>query len=362
MNPFSVVSHIQSNLPSLPTALLQRRKSAVVNVVVQTSPSPSKTTSRLTPLPPHAPTTTTIAEQQQQEQEEEDEHKVTEQLPAATVAPVPNKPRKNNPQAILDNFAACPTEAEIEPTMEADFRTDLGSKNLNRHSIHVMPVATEENNNLQRIALRRHTSFPTVQSALSSDNALLPERAASLDGFDRAKVLKSSPSDAVQATTMISQPRPSHLRHTRSSSLPHSLITPALPPRSPATVPIPQAPALLPNIPAVDSSIVESEEDSEEDSEESEEDSEEDSDGTEEHPADHSQSSQPRSHIGSVGDLLAATSAATLGKEPVVVTPPASPSLNAATTSTAAATKASTSTPVPAPIVVAPPALPSPPT
>ncbi|KAF9904490.1 hypothetical protein EC991_002650 [Linnemannia zychae] len=357
MNPFSVVSHIQSNLPSLPTALLQRRKSAAVNVVVQTSPSPSKSTttsSRLTPLPPHA-STTTITEQQQQEQEE-GEHKVTEQLPAAvTASPIvpPNKPRRNNPQAILHDIPSCPTEAEIEPTMDLDFSTD--SKSLNRHSIHVMPVATEEKTgNLQRIALRRHTSFPTVQSALPSENGLLPERAASLDGFDRAKILKSSPSDAIQSTTMISQPRPSHLRHTRSSSLPPSLIVPAQSPRSPATVPTLQSPASLSNIPVVDSSVVESEDDSEEDSEESEEDSEEDSDGAEEHPAGHSQSSQPRSHIAP---------AVALGKEPVIVTPPTSPSLNAAATSIAASAKASTSTLVPAPIVVvAPPALPSPPT
>ncbi|KAG0060108.1 hypothetical protein BGZ89_012542 [Linnemannia elongata] len=378
MNPFSVVSHIQSNLPSLPTALLQRRKSAVVNVVVHSSPltktAPSTTTTTTTtttrthPLPPHAPTsttTTTIVEEHKEEQE------LTDQAPAAIVASVPNKPR-NNPQAIIGNFDGA-TEAEIK-LATVDLSTDLGSKNLNRHSIHIMPVPTPpvvaEEKNLQRIALRRHTSFPTpntVQSSHANDSNGLPERAASLDGYDRAKILKSSPSDAVQATTMISQPRPSHLRHTRSSSLPHSLGAPAQSPRSPATVPTPHAPAsLLSNIPPVDSSMVDSDDESEEDSEDSVEDSEEDSeeDGAEEHPEDQDQSSQPRSQFGSASDLAAAAvapvlAASTLGKEAVIVTPPASPSLNAAAT----ATKAPTTVPVstPAPIVVAPAPL-SPPT
>lgn len=380
MNPFSVVSHIQSNLPSLPTVLLQRRKSAVVNVVVQTSPltktTPSTTTTttptttRTHPLPPHAPTsttttTTTIVEEQKEEQE------LTEQAPAAVVASVPNKPR-NNPQAIIGNFDGA-TEAEIEPAM-VDFSTDLGSKKLNRHSIHIMPVSTPpvvaEEKTLQRIALRRHTSFPvpnTVQSSPANDSNGLPERAASLDGYDRAKILKSSPSDTVQATTMISQPRPSHLRHTRSSSLPHSIVAPAQSPRSPATVPTPHAPAsLLSNIPAVDFSMVESDDDSEDDSEDTVDDSEEDSeeDGAEEHPEDQDQSSQPRSQFGSTSDLATTAAptlaASTLGKEAVIITPPASPSLMAAAT----AAKAPTTTvpvPAPAPIVVAP-ALPSPPT
>ena len=377
MNPFSVVSHIQSNLPSLPTALLQRRKSAVVNVVVQSSPpktAPSTTTTTTTtttrtlPLPPHAPTsttTTTIVEEQKEEQE------LIEQAPAAIVASVPNKPR-NNPQAIIGSFDGA-TEAEIQPAT-VDFSTDLGSKNLNRHSIHIMPVSTPpvvtEEKNLQRIALRRHTSFPTsntIQSSSANDSNGLLEKAASLDGYDRAKVLKSSPSDTVQATTMISQPRPSHLRHTRSSSLPHSLVAPAQSPRSPATVPTPHAPAsLLSNIPALDSSMVESDDDSEEDSEDTVEDSEEDSeeDGAEEYPEDQDQSSQPRSQFGSVNDLAAAVAApalaaSILGKEAVIVTPPASPSIIAAAT----AAKAPTTVPVlaPAPIVVAP-APPSPPT
>lgn len=378
MNPFSVVSHIQSNLPSLPTALLQRRKSAVVNVVVHSSPltktTPSTTTTTTTtttrthPLPPHAPTsttTTTIVEEHKEEQE------LTEQAPAAIVASVPNKPR-NNPQAIIGNFDGA-TEAEIK-LATVDLSTDLGSKNLNRHSIHIMQVSTPpvvaEEKNLQRIALRRHTSFPTpntVQSSHANDSNGLPERAASLDGYDRAKILKSSPSDAVQATTMISQPRPSHLRHTRSSSLPHSLGAPAQSPRSPATVPTPHAPAsLLSNIPPVDSSMVDSDDESEEDSEDSVEDSEEDSeeDGAEEHPEDQDQSSQPRSQFGSASDPNAAAAApvlaaSTLGKEAVIVTPPASPSLNAAAT----ASKAPITVPVstPAPIVVAPAPL-SPPT
>ncbi|KAG0292813.1 hypothetical protein BGZ96_003663 [Linnemannia gamsii] len=353
MNPFSVVSHIQSNLPSLSTALLQRRKSAAVNVVVQTSPatkpsSPSTTTTTATrtpPLPPHAPT---IIEEHQQEKE------LTEQ---ASAPPLPNKPRKN-PQAIIGSFDAA-TEAEMEPTA-MDFSTDLDSKNVNRHSIHIMPVSNPsppvpEEKTLQRITLRRHTSFPTptVQGSPSDDNGL-PERAASLDGYDRAKVLKSSPSDVVQSTTMISQPRSSRTRHTRSSSLPQSVVAPAQSLRSPATVPTPHAPAsLLSNIPAVDSSMVESE-DSEEDSEDSVEDSEEDSeeDGAEEHPEDQGQSGQPRSQFGSVGDLAAvAASASTLGKEPVIITPPASPSLNAAATAAKAPTAP---VPAPAPIVVAP--------
>ncbi|KAF9542244.1 hypothetical protein EC957_002196 [Mortierella hygrophila] len=382
MNPFSVVSHIQSNLPSLSTALLQRRKSTVVNVVVQSSPltktAPSTTTTTTTtttrthPLSPHGPTstiTTTIVEEQKEEQE------LTEQAPAPIVASVPNKPR-NNPQAIIGNFdgaTEAEMEAKIEPTM-VNFSTDLGSKNLNRHSIHIMPVSTPpvvaEEKNLQRIALRRHTSFPTpntVQSSPANDGNGLPERAASLDGYDRAKVLKSSPSDAVQATTMISQPRRSHLKHNRSSSLPLSLVAPAQSLRSPATVPTSHAPAsLLSNIPAVDSSMVESDDDSEEDSEDTVEDSEEDSeeDGAEEHSGDQDQSNQPRSQFGSVSDLAAAAAApalaaSTLGKEAVIITPPASPSLNAAAT----AAKAPTTVPVsaPAPIVVAP-ALPSPPT
>ncbi|KAF9143720.1 hypothetical protein BGX30_014969 [Mortierella sp. GBA39] len=366
MNPFSVVSHIQSNLPSLSTALLQRRKSAVVNVVVQSSPptktAPSTTTTTTTtttrthPLSPHGPTsttTTTIVEEQKEEQE------LTEQAPPAIVASVPNKPR-NNPQAIIGNFDDA-TEAEI------------GSKNLNRHSIHIMPVSTPPviaEKNLQRVTLRRHTSFPTpntVQSSPANDSNGLPERAASLDGYDRAKVLKSSPSDAVQATTMISQPRRSHLRHNRSSSLPLSLVAPAQSPRSPATVPTPHAPAsLLFNIPAVDSSMVESDDDDEEDSEDTVEDSEEDSeeDGAEEHPGDQDQSSQPRSQFGSVSDLAAvaaapALAASTLGKEAAIITPPASPSLNAAATAAKAPTTAPA--PAPAPIVVAT-ALPSPPT
>ncbi|KAF9125474.1 hypothetical protein BG015_004892 [Linnemannia schmuckeri] len=382
MNPFSVVSHIQSNLPSLPTALLQRRKSAVVNVVVQSSPptkpSPSTTTTststtiRTQPLPPHAPTTTTtttttIIEDQKEEQD------LTELSSASTVpaATVPNKPR-NNPQAIIGNFDGA-TKAAIEST-NVNFSTDLGSKNLNRHSIHIMPVSTlspsppdAEEKNLQRIALRRHTSFPTptVQSSPTNDNNDLPERAASLDGYDRAKVLMSSPSDAVQATTMISQPRPSHLRHTRSASLPHSLVAPAQPPRSPATVPTPHAPAsLLSNIPTVDRPMAESGDDSGEDSENSE-DSEEDSeeDGAEEHPEDQDQSSQPQSQFASVNDLAAAVAApalaaSTLGKEAYIVTPPVSPSLNAAATAAKAPT---VPVPAPTPIAIAS-ALPSPPT
>ncbi|KAF8942191.1 hypothetical protein BGZ47_006743 [Haplosporangium gracile] len=378
MNPFSVVSHIQSNLPSLPTALLQRRKSPVVNVVVQTSPptkpSPSTTTTtRTQPLPPHAPTTTTVTTTTIIEDQEE-EQKLTELAPASTVpaATVPNKPR-NNPQALIGSFDGA-TEAEIEPTT-MDFSTDLSFKNLNRHSIHIMPVSAltssppvAEEKSLQRIALRRHTSYPipTVQSSLTNDNNGLPERATSLDGYDRAKVLMSSPSDAVQATTMISQPRPSHLRHTRSASFPHSLATPAQPLRSPATVPTLHAPAsLLSNIPTVDRPIAENGDDSGEDSEDSVEDSEEDSeeDGAEEHSEDEDQSSQPQSQFGSVSDLAAAAAApalaaSTLGKEAIIVTPPASPSLNAAATAAKAPT-----VPVPAPasIVVAP-ALPSPPT
>ncbi|KAF9324324.1 hypothetical protein BGZ91_003014, partial [Linnemannia elongata] len=333
-----------------------------------TTTTTTTTTTRTHPLPPHAPTsttTTTIVEEHKEEQE------LTEQAPATIVASVPNKPR-NNPQAIIGNFDGA-TEAEIK-LATVDLSTDQGSKNLNRHSIHIMPVSTPpivaEEKTLQRIVLRRHTSFPTpntVQSSHANDSNGLPGRAASLDGYDRAKILKSSPSDAVQATIMISQPRPSHLRHTRSSSLPHSLGAPAQSPRSPATVPTLHAPAsLLSNIPPVDSSMVDSDDESEEDSEDSVEDSEEDSeeDGAEEHPEDQDQSIQPRSQFGSASDLPAPAAApvlaaSTLGKEAVIVTPPASPSLNAAAT----ATKAPTTVPVstPAPIVVAPAPL-SPPT
>ncbi|KAG0219738.1 hypothetical protein BGX33_001055 [Mortierella sp. NVP41] len=377
MNPFSVVSHIQSNLPSLSTSLLQRRKSAAVNVVVQTSPA-TKTTSSSSrtppPLPPHAPTTTATTNTTPiiVEQPEEDQ---TEQAPASTVA---SKPR-NNPQAILEDFPAA-DESEIEPNV-VEFSTDLGSKDLIRHSIHIMPdssfstppVAAVEKD-LQRVALHRHNSFPTVHKTLSTNNGLLPER-ASLDGFDRAKVLLPSPSDPVQATTMISQPRPPHLRHTRSSSLPHSLVAPAHSPRSPATVPTPQSPALLPNIPAVGPSMNKGDDESEED-----ESSEDDDDGSEEHPAGLDQSSLPRSHITAAPAAtapadLSATLGKTKGKETTLLTPPVSPNLNAASTNTAAITTAAKASvivvpvavsvpapaPVPTPIVIVP-ALPSPPT
>ncbi|KAF9171056.1 hypothetical protein BGX21_003422, partial [Mortierella sp. AD011] len=220
MNPFNVVSYCQSNLPtlpSLPSSLLQRRSSTnVVNVVVQTSPTTPRKHSLKQPIShaPHTPIPNVL----------EDKEEVPK--PINTV----NKPR-NNPQAILPEFEKNDGDLDLRFAQGTNESENNLSDNLNRHTIHSLPIsATTDNINrddqLKRKPLQRPVSFHTVHTTP------VPSERTSIDGADRAKVLKPSPSDAVQATTMISQPRPMHLRHSRSNSTPLITSSPLLKPSS----------------------------------------------------------------------------------------------------------------------------------
>ncbi|KAF9435596.1 hypothetical protein BGZ76_005928 [Entomortierella beljakovae] len=269
MNPFTVVSYCQNNLPSLPSlpsTLLQRRSSSgTVNVVVHTSPK----TPRKIPQQPqkpisHSPHTTinsVIEEEEEQIQKSE----------------VPVVRPRNNPQAILPEFENdgkdfYPPFSQVVDEID---ETDKVLNNKNRHSIHAIPVSAV-NDTLEdhpKKYLQRSTSFHTVHTTPPA-----PER-ASLDSFDRARILKPSSSDAIQATTMVSQPRPIHLRHLRSNSTPSLLASPTLKPsvQSPSSLSISS-----PNIPAI-SSEASNEDSSEPENEEQAEKNDDDDDDDDEY-------------------------------------------------------------------------------
>ncbi|KAF9349080.1 hypothetical protein BGX26_012576 [Mortierella sp. AD094] len=346
MNPFNVVSYCQSNLPSLPSlpsSLLQRRSSSsVVNVVVHTSPTTPRKHSLQQPQPtshsPHTPITNVL------EDEEE------EQKPVNTV----NKPR-NNPQAILPEFENNDDSFYLrfaQGTNESE--NDLGDGKLNRHSIHTLPVSiTTDNTNsddqLKRKPLQRPISFHTVHTT-----PVAPER-ASMDSADRAKVLKPSPSDAVQATTMISQPRPMHLRHSRSNSTPSLLASsPLLKPSSTSS------PSSLststPNIPALSSEVNQDDGQSESEQEQPIQQPERDNSKEEEKVQVQSNLSPPQASI----EVQAETS------KPSFVTTPSIPTLNAPSIVPSAPVSASQpptteqkmSTPAPLPVAAPVPNIP----
>jgi len=249
MNPFSVVSYCQQNLPSLPSlpsALLQRRTSSnVVPVVVQTS-SPSvkgsatsessshkqPPTSAPGPLPPHAssPSPPKFSEDRDRQLQSSLEEKDNEEE-RIEIAKV-NKPR-NNPQAILP-------EMEGNCTDSTDF---VGSPGGTAQQQQPSASAREK----EQRALRRHSSFPMVQArVLLEESDVIPKR-ASFDSFERSRALQSvSTEGSVKAATMVSQPRPLHLRHLRTFSSPS-----ILPPASSLTDKPLAVTTALPNIPAV---------------------------------------------------------------------------------------------------------------
>ncbi|KAG0214031.1 hypothetical protein BGX28_002897 [Mortierella sp. GBA30] len=264
MNPFSVVS----NLSSIPSAFLHRRtSSSAVNVVVQTSPS-TTTLKNATLNPPHALTTTIT--------EEEVPHVVNVNDSSTSLSV--SKPR-NNPQAILpdfDNRSATVRHFSIGVSDDSDDDNSTDDASLdsvcrkpNRHSIHTMPLPTSTKEGLHRAPLWRQHSLPTVHSAIEPTNSAAPSTRASFDSLSRAMVLKPSPEDTVQATTMISHPLASHLRHTRSASLP--TVERSSPSIRPSHTPLPApSQATFPNIPSAKCSTDEM--DPDQDDEEEEED------------------------------------------------------------------------------------------
>ncbi|GJJ72953.1 hypothetical protein EMPS_05311 [Entomortierella parvispora] len=254
MNPFSVVSYCQQNLsslPSLPSALLQRRTSSnVVHVVVQTS-SPSVTGSAPSlhkqvptsahggPLPPHAsspsppPTFPADSDRQlqppQNEKEKEDKEAEINRV---------NKPR-NNPQAILPEMEGkgdrCCSDSPPEGTAQQQQQQQQS-----------VSARIKE----QKKELRRHSSVPMAQTSALFEAEAIPKR-ASFDS-ERSRVLESiSTVGSIKATTMVSQPRPLHLRHLRTFSSPAILHpAPSLDdkPLSVTSTPLLNIPAVCPTV------------------------------------------------------------------------------------------------------------------
>ncbi|KAI1315663.1 hypothetical protein EDD11_000556 [Mortierella claussenii] len=263
MNPFSVVSYCQSNLPSIPSVLLQRRTSSATSVhaVVHTSPlatgnAPSRKPVLSSSQPqqqhsvhPHAPTTMTTTmtavkdEQEHQQQQEEQAH----DHPLATPSII-SKPR-SNPQAILPELEKTSDEDyyrrfadSMDAPQEGDPNADQQHNKVNEHSISSIPIPATTSApaggtgdlKSQRGLLQRHTSFHAIHVS-PMVHEVTPAR-ASMDSYDRARILKPSPADTVQATTMVSHPRPIHLRHTRSSSTPNATAIPSSPLLKPSLV------------------------------------------------------------------------------------------------------------------------------
>ncbi|KAF9913843.1 hypothetical protein BX616_009465 [Lobosporangium transversale] len=231
MNPFSVVS----NLPFL----YRQSTTNPVNVVVHTPASHKQ--QQPPPNPPHA---TVLSKDMQTQQ--------VDQIDLKTNM-VPRKHR-NNPQAILPELDQKEQDfylrlaAVNQPSSSFTAFNDNDNDNLdnedckkfNRHSIHMIPSTTatvtatttptptptpsstppKTDDLPSRQVLIRHSSSPIIHTSAASKVHAAPAR-ASIDSYERAKIIKPSPADTVQATVMISQPRPPHLRHMRSSSSPN---------------------------------------------------------------------------------------------------------------------------------------------
>ncbi|KAG0364766.1 hypothetical protein BGZ54_007179 [Gamsiella multidivaricata] len=371
MDPFSIV---RNNLPSLP--LLQRRSSsAVVNVVVQSSPTRKHAGAQPAqpPHPPHAPTTPTPTS-------------ITTK-PIAANPVVVTKPR-SNPQAILPElekndedmyrrFASRQADDADDSEEEEEEEEEDSNSDSDQVSIHTLlldPVnpATPTSatftptghSTSSRKALFRHSSFHTVQASAIAADAMPPR--ASMDSYlDRARVIKPSPADTVQATTMVSRPRPPHLRHIRSSSTPAfvALSSPLLNPSLPASEDVSASASVL-NIPAVTSEPDQKQEHAEVQQKKHEH-------------VDSSKASQPQALLpgsrtsASANDLAIAAAFAFVearaeAARAAMMTPPMTPKLTATPVAPSTTSFASAPTPVPeepkpAPIITPVAAAPSPP-
>ncbi|KAF9583732.1 hypothetical protein BGW38_008721 [Lunasporangiospora selenospora] len=256
MSPFSVVSYCQSSLPSLqslPSTLLQRKNGSgsAVGVIVQTSPPPGARKAAL-------------QQQQQQQQQQQLQQQIQQQhllpphtsIPATSDQPDPSLTRTRcNPQAILPEFEqgfygddgrqGYPTPSNTDNNDSSNISDGSEEKEDDSHSDDLSdtgnydskvgdtqsPLSSISRENKIRKAMRRHSSFPTVQSTPSSKDspsplARAPEamRASSMDisHLERAQFQRPLPEDTIQATASaaaINRMKSSHLQqHKRSSS------------------------------------------------------------------------------------------------------------------------------------------------